>query len=214
MFGVLAIIVPSLAVFAWALVRPKQIVKEVQRPAEAPEASASAIELGEVPVMADEQNLGNKLASCVAGYLPRGAFGKAPKLDWLCSETDPRIGGEKLHGAVVAGAPKGVTTDAMKIFARIGWYDMAAFSVVHSGCCIDAKPVAIPEGRAECAMDAALREIGDAVLAARDVDTALKKYTESIHCELNHGGGKYLRHSRRPEGGEDTAFLDLVKKLD
>jgi hypothetical protein len=215
LFGILGIIVPSLAVFAWSLVRPKQIVKEVERPAAPPEPSASAIELGEVPVMAeDEQSLGNKLATCVAGYLPKGAFGKAPKLDWLCSETDPRIGGEKLHGAVVAGAPKGVTTDAMKIFARIGWYDMAAFSVVHSGCCIDAKPVVISEGRAECAMDVALREVGDAVLAARDVENALKKYTESIHCELNHGGAKYLRHSRRPEGGEDTAFLDLVKKLD
>jgi hypothetical protein len=215
LFGVMAIIVPSLAVFAWAFVRPKQIVKEVQRPAAAPEPSSSAIELGEVPVTAvDDHGLGNKLATCVAGYLPKGAFGKAPNLDWLCSETDPRVGGEKLHGAVVAGAPKGVTTDAMKIFARIGWYDMAAFSVVHTGCCMDAKPVTIAEGRADCAMDVALREVGDAVIAARDVENALKKYTESIHCELNHGGGKYLRHSGRPEGGEDTAFLDLVKRLD
>ncbi|HVR18270.1 MAG TPA: hypothetical protein VMS65_01195 [Polyangiaceae bacterium] len=212
--AVAAVVVPSLAVWGWSLVRPAK-VRLVQLPTATPEPSASAIELGDVPVTgAGEQLLGNKLASCVAGYLPKGAFAKAPSLEWLCGETDPRVGGEKLHGAVVAGAPRGTTTDAMKIFARIGWYDMAAFAVVHNGCCVDGKPVAMPDARAECAMDAALREVGDAVVSARDVESALKKYTESIHCELNQGGGKTLRHSGRPAGGEDTAFLDLVKKLD
>jgi hypothetical protein len=213
--GLAAVIVPSLAVFAWSLVRPSKVRYVAAPTAEAPEPSASAIELGEVPVTAvGEHNLGNKLATCVAGYLPKGAFGKAPELDWLCSETDPRVGGEKLHSAVVAGAPKGTVTDAMKIFARIGWYDMAAFAVVHNGCCLEAKPVTIPEGHAECSMDTALREVGDAVIAARDVEVALKRYTDSIHCELNQGGGKFLKRTSRPEGGEDTAFLDLVKKLD
>jgi hypothetical protein len=212
--GIAAVLIPSVAVYAWTLVRPAK-VKLVQIPtAAAPEPSASAIELGEVPVTAgSEISLGNKLATCVAGYLPKGAFSKAPDVDWLCSVTDPRTGGEKLHGAVVSGAPKGQTTDAMKIFSRIGWYDMAAFAVVRAGCCADAKPIALPEARSECSMDTALREVGDAVVAARDVQEPLKKYTESIHCELNHGA-KGLRRSGRPEGGEDTAFLDLVKKLD
>ena len=209
-----AVVVPILAFWGWVQVRPAK-VRLVQLPTAVPEPSASAIELGDVPVTgAGEQQLGNKFATCVAGYLPKGAFAKAPNLDWLCSETDPRTGGEKFHGAVVAGAPRGTTTDAMKIFARIGWYDMAAFAVVHNGCCQDAKPVAIPDANAACAMDVALREVGDAVIAARDVESSLKKYTESIHCELNNGGAKVLRHSGRPAGGEDTAFLDLVKKLD
>jgi hypothetical protein len=209
-----AVVVPTVAVYTWTLVRPAK-VRLVQLPTAAPEPSASAIELGEVPVTAgSEISLGNKLATCVAGYLPKGAFSKAPDVDWLCSVTDPRIGGEKLHGAVVSGAAKGETTDAMKIFSRIGWYDMAAFAVVRAGCCADAKPIASPEARESCSMDTALREVGDAVVAARDVQEPLKKYTESIHCELNQGGAKGLRRSGRPEGGEDTAFLDLVKKLE
>jgi hypothetical protein len=215
LLGVAAVIVPSLAVLVWTLVRPSKVLLVERPPAAAPEPSSSAIVLNDVPVTgAEELNLGDKLASCVAGSLPKGAFGKAPKLDWLCSETDPRIGGEKLRGAVVAGAPKGVTTDAMKIFSRLGWYEMAAFSVVHSGCCLEAKPVAIPEARTECAMEAALREIAEAVIAARDVQAPVAKYTESIHCELKQGGAKYLRRTARPEAGEDTAFLELIKKLD
>jgi hypothetical protein len=210
----LAVIVPSVAVYGWTLVRPKKVVL-VQRPTAEPEPSASAIELGDVPVTGGGAELfGNKLATCVAGYLPKGSFSKAPELEWLCSVTDPRVGGEKLHSAVVSGAGKGAPTDAMKIFARIGWYDMAAFAVVHAGCCMDAKPVTLSDGKPECAMDAALQGVGEAVIGERDLEGALKKYTESIHCELNHGGAKTMRHSGRPEGGEDTAFLDLVKKLD
>jgi hypothetical protein len=214
LLAIAAVVVPTLAVWVWALVRPAK-VQLVQIPTATAEPSASAIELGEVPVTGGSDHLlGNKLATCVAGYLPKGAFSKAPDVDWVCSETDPRVGGSKLHSAVVSGAGRGSPTDAMKIFARIGWYDMAAFAVVHNGCCTDAKPIAIAEGRAECAMDAALRELGDAVVAARDLEEPLKKYTESIHCELNRGGGKALRRAGRPEGGEDTAFRDLVKKLD
>jgi len=175
----------------------------------------SAIELGEVPVTGgSEKQLGNKLAACVAGYLPKGSFGKAPELEWLCTELDPRVGGEKLHGAVVTGAAKGPPTDAMKIFARIGWYDMAAFAVVRAGCCSDAKPIALPDAKLECSMDAALRELGETVVAGEELEEPLKKYTDSIHCELNRGGGRVLRRTGRPEGGEDTAFRELVKKLD
>jgi hypothetical protein len=214
LFAGAAVVVGIVGAYGAVLLRPKK-VELVDRPKAEPEPSAQPIELGEVPVSADSsQPLGNKLATCVAGYLPSGAFSKAPDLEWLCSETDPRVGGEKLHGAVVSGAPKGPPTEAMKIFARIGWYDMAAFAVVHNGCCPDARPISIPEGKSECAMDVALREVGDAVMASRDVEGPLKKYTESIHCELNHGGAKTLRHSGRPEGGEDTAFKDLLKRLD
>ena len=211
-FGGVAIALGLVAGVGLAFFRPKQVkIVPVARPE--PEPSASTLEIGEVPVTApNEQRLGNKLAACVAGYLPKATFGKTPDVDWVCSETDPRAGGEKLRVAIVSAAPKGEVTDAMKIFARIGWYEMPAFAMVRAGCCQDAKPLALPE--AQCAMDSALREIGDAVASVKDVQPALKKYTESIHCELNHGGAKWLRRSTRPEGGEDTAFLELVKHLE
>jgi hypothetical protein len=164
-------------------------------------------------VTGDETQLGTKLASCVAGYLPKGAFGKPPAVEWLCGETDPRDGADKLHSVIVGAAPKGVgPTDAMKIFSRIGWYALPAFAVVRAGCCPGAAPLALPEEH--CEMSAALREVGDAVVASKDPVPPLKKYTESIHCELNHGGAKLLRRAERPAGGEDTAFLELVKHLE
>jgi hypothetical protein len=193
--------------------RPKQ-VKLVPRPVAAAAPSASAVKVNEVAVMAaTSTNLGSKTAACLAGYLPKGTFGKATDADWLCTETDPRNGADKLRVAVVTGAPKGGSpTDAMKVFSRIGWYDMAAFAVARAGCCPEAPALALPE--AKCGMDGALREIGDAVTATRDLTEPLKKYTDSIHCELNRGGGKMLRREVRPAGGEDTAFLELIKRLE
>ena len=128
---------------------------------------------------------------------------------------DPRAGADKLRVAIVASAPKtGGATDAMKIFARVGWYDMAAFAVVRSGCCPDAKPLELPEASKACSsMAEALQEVGKEVVANHPVEESLKKYTAAIHCELNVGRGQVFRKAERPAGGEDSAFLELVKAI-
>jgi hypothetical protein len=196
-----------------SLMRPKRIEIVERAAAVVPEPSASAVEVKEAVMAATPTNLGSKLAACTASYLPKGAFGGAPDVEFLCTETDPRTGAGKLHAAVVSAAPKGGVppTDAMKIFARIGWYDMAAFAVVRAGCCPEAPPISLPD--AQCGMDASLRAIGEAVIASKPTAEPLKAYTDSIHCELNRGG-KWLRRQERPAGGEDTAFLELLKNLE
>ena len=213
-FTIGAITLGVAAGIALTFLRPKrvQVIAVPEKQVEPP--APSALNLGDVPVTGeDEIRLGSKLATCVAGYLPKGTFIKTPEVDWLCTETDPRAGADKLHGLIVSAGPKGPPSDAMKIFSRIGWYAMPAFAVVRAGCCpADAAPLSLPE--AHCQMDQKLRDIGDAVVSSHDVTDPLKAYTESIHCELNRGGAKMLRRSERPAGGEDTAFLELVKHLD
>ncbi len=212
-FAIGAVVLGAVVGIGLTFLRPK-LVKIVRVPEKevAAAPTSSALELGDVPVTAEnEVRLGSKLATCMAGYLPKGSFVKTPDVEWLCPETDPREGAEKLHAAVVSAAPKGTVTEAMKIFSRIGWYALPAFAVVRAGCCPDAKPLALPDEH--CSMSTALREVGDAVIAAKDVTEPLKKYTDSVHCELNHGGAKMLRRAERPQGGEDTAFMELVKRL-
>ena len=125
--------------------RPREQVVEVA-PAAKPSASAKEIDLGEVPVTGESTALtGDKTATCVAGYLPKGAFARAPNMEWMCGEKDPREGAAKLRVAVVQGSPPiGGPTEAMKIFSQLGWYDMAAFAVVRAGCCADSEPIACP----------------------------------------------------------------------
>lgn len=213
-FAIGAVVLGGVVGIALTFLRPKQVrIVSVPGKEVAAAPTSSALELGDVPVTGeDDVRLGSKLVSCVAGYLPKGSFGKAPDVEWLCPETDPREGAEKLHAVVVSGAPKGAVTEAMKIFSRIRWYALPAFAVVRAGCCPEAKPLALPDEH--CSMSTAIHDVGEAVVGGKDVTAPLKKYTDSIHCELNHGGAKMLRRAERPQGGEDTAFLELVKPLE
>ena len=204
--------------WTFSTMRSKTNVKviEVQKPqaaaaALAPDEPKKAIDLSEVPVNGESETAStDKAGSCVSGYLPKGTFDKAPDMSWVCEESDPRTGAEKLRVAVINGG-KGNVSEAMKIFARIGWYDMAAFAVVRAGCCEGAKPFSLPPPSTGCtAMDDSLREIGSAVVASRSYEEPMKAYTAAIHCELNAGKGAALRHSARPAGGEDSAFAELV----
>ena len=199
--------------------RPKPEAAVVPR-AVVPQAPASEkpIDLGEVPVTGEsDKTVGatDKLSSCVMGYMPKDTFASAPDFSRVCDQTDPRLGADQLRVAIVASAPKGNSpTEAQKIFSRIGWYDMAAFAVVRAGCCPDAEPLTLPEPGKNCGdMAEALRSVGQEVVSNHPAEEPLKKYTAAIHCELNLGRGPVFRKRERPAGGEDSAFLELVKAL-
>jgi serine/threonine protein kinase len=217
--AVTGIVVGLLGGWIYNALRPKQIVIEIpKKSVPATPASDKPIDLGEVPVTGESEKAvatTDKISSCVVGYLPKNTFGSAPDFSGLCEMTDPRAGADKLRVAVVGSAPKsGGATDAMKMFARIGWYDMAAFAVVRAGCCPDAKPLELPAPGKNCSdMAEALREVGKEVVANHPAEEPLKKYTAAIHCELNLGRGQLFRKAERPAGGEDTAFLELVKAI-
>jgi len=199
--------------FALSRLRAKANVKvvEIQKPAQPEETTKKAFDLSDVPVTGLSETVSSdKTESCVSGYMPKGTFEKAPDMNWVCEETDPRNGADKLRVSVINGA-KGAATSAAKIFSRIGWYDMAAYAVVRAGCCENAKPLTLPPASNGCSpLDEALREIASAVVAQRSYDEPLKRYTAAIQCELNAGKGSALRHPNRPAGGEDSAFAELV----
>jgi hypothetical protein len=200
--------------------RPKREVEitTIVTNAPAPVASDKPIDLGEVPVTGDSEKgvaPTDKVSSCVIGYLPKNSFASAPDFSTLCEQVDPRSGADKLRVAIVASAPKtGGATDAQKIFSRMGWYDLAAFAVVRAGCCPDAKPLELPEPSKTCnSMSAALQELGKEVVSNHPAEEPLKKFTAAVHCEVKLGRGAAFRKSEHPAGGEDTAFLELVKAI-
>ncbi len=214
------IVVGLLGGWVFNALRPKPVVVESKVVASAPAAPASEkpIDLGEVPVTGESDKAlaaTDKVSSCVIGYMPKDSFATAPDFSSLCEQTDPRAGADKLRVAIVASAPKtGVVTDAQKLFSRMGWYDMAAFAVVRAGCCPDAKPLELPAASKSCDdMTEALQEVGKEVVATHPVEDALKKYTAAVHCEVKLGRGAAFRKAEPPAGGEDTAFLELVKGL-
>lgn len=218
MLAVVGTVVGLIGAWAVSALRPKPAAEvAAAAPSQAaPPESAKAIDLSEVPVTGEDQKQAielDKVSSCVANYLPKGAFGKSPDLSFLCTEPDPNKGAQGLRVAIVGSAPKGTLTDAMKLSARLGWYDMAAYAVVRAGCCEDPKLLATPEPSKGCDSFAeSLQEIAKAVIGNRSYEDPFKKYTGAIHCELNLGHPA-LGRTQRPQPGEDTAFKEFVDSI-
>ena len=205
---------------AWAashLAGNREVVVEIPKePASAKvaaSASAPSIDLAAVPVTSEsEVATGDKTTTCVAGYLPKGAFArKAPDFGWLCAEADPRVGARKLRAAVIEGGG-GTTTKAMKLVSKLGWYRMAAYSVVYAGCCVDAGPLTLPDPSAGCGrMDEPLNKLGRQVVSERDYAESLQQFEEAAKCEVRAKRSKLYRQKRKPDSSQQQAFHDLIQ---
>lgn len=202
----------------WALSqwlgRPQITV--VEQPAAREEPTAASIDLSEVPVTGVEHTVElGKEASCVASYLPKGAFGRSPELGWLCEENNSLKGAKKLRHAIVAGAAKpNDPTDAMKLISRMGHYDMAAHAVIRAGCCIDAKPLTVFDPSPGCeSLSELLSSIGRDVVSSEPVDETLGRYEEAIRCEFSKGRGAMLGRDAPPKADEGKAFRELLQSI-
>lgn len=181
-------------------------------------APPSAVSLGDIAVTGEETDaaMGDHLSSCVAAHLPKGTFKKPPDAAWLCTEKDPRIGGERLRVELVKGAAGGAPTEAMRAFSQLGWYDMPTFVVLRTGCCTDPEPPALelPEPSTGCdAMAPVLTEVGKAVISGQNFDDSLKHFGEIARCETTAKRTALFRKQAAPYATEETAFRDLVKHV-
>lgn len=183
------------------------------------QAAASAeppsIDLGDIQVSGNEDALtGDRMATCVAGYLPEGAFSAPPSLGWICAESDPRAGSQRLKAAVVANRPRNQVTEAMKIFSRLEWFEMAAYAVVYSGCCTEAKPLELPPPSTGCPdMAAELGKIGKQVVAAAEPADALRAFEAAARCESAAGQAFRYQRPGPPAPDQMSAFQQLVAAI-
>jgi serine/threonine protein kinase len=180
-------------------------------------ASAEAIDLGDVDIAGEsdtDMGANNKLSSCVASYLPKKSFEKAPNLGWVCSVESPRRGADKLRAAVVANSPGRQVSQAMQLFSRMGWYDVLAFATVRAGCCPEAQALALPNPSSGCdRMDTLAASIGRRVVDGQDFQAGLDKYTAAAKCEVQAGNGRTFKKAEPPGGGELEAFVEYTKGL-
>lgn len=217
----LAFVVAILAVWASAALRTRAVeVVEVSSSAgvlAAPSPSAPAsIRLGDVPVTGDEEaGAGSGIATCVAGYLPPGAFGRTPKVEWLCEESNPVEGALRLRSAVVAARPPAQTTEAMRLLSRIDWYELALYAAIRSGCCVEAPPLALPVPAAGCSpLDEPLARVADDVGAGRDVEASLRDFTAAARCEARAGRTARYRQKGPPTGAGEAVLREFLRTLE
>lgn len=143
------------------------------------------------------------------GLFPEDTFSDAePELGFVCTETNPVRGAAELRRMVVAARGRRGITEGMREWAKLGWYGMAAFTVVRSACCQDPASLSTPTSHQRCQLDARLDALGEAVRARRqqDAQQALQDYGKAIHCLLDTGAAHFFGQPGMPRSSELTTF--------
>ncbi|RLB64126.1 MAG: hypothetical protein DRI90_05360 [Deltaproteobacteria bacterium] len=148
-------------------------------------------------------------SACVAAIFSPGTFRKKPNFEFLCTQTNPRIGGLDVRARVVLGA-SGNVTDGMREWAGLGWYEMAAYGLLRARCCSSSPPLKWTFDLV-CPVDESLARLQKAV-AARDqaaIQEAVKDYTKQVICLSKFGQAENFGQTASPGAGI-TAFNVLL----
>jgi hypothetical protein len=150
------------------------------------------------------------LAECVASMFAAETFTER-ELDFgfLCEETNPIKGANKLRAQVVlgGGGVKGVT-EGMREWANLGWYAMGAFALVRGHCCEAPAALRTPTALAVCELDTRLTALGEAA-SGSDADAAaaaLDQLNKAVYCLARGGTAHVFGQEGMPRGGEFETF--------
>jgi hypothetical protein len=142
-----------------------------------------------------------------------------PDFSFVCRESDPRRGVAGIKKQVVLAAAKRSVSDGMREWALLGWYELASYAVMRARCCPGAPSLKLPPAPSPChGLEAFLDDLGAAAIAARDpkdkdLDKAIKRYTDEVYCFVRTGGTSLFGYIGPPKGGEETAFRKTLARV-
>jgi hypothetical protein len=186
-----------------------EFVRERVSPASVPSAtpSSEAIDLAEVPVMGKEQSSGDPTASCARSFLRDGTLSKSAQLELICVDGDlPRaLGALRLAFSSTTGpAPASVAR-----FDNLGWYSLALLATLRKSCCTDPPPLNLADiGEACKDLAGSLDELGNAISAAQQFESAVQKFTRAARCAVRTGRAAGLPPSA-PSPAMEKSFREL-----
>jgi serine/threonine protein kinase len=151
-----------------------------------------------------------ELADCVMRQFPRESFLQSPKVDWLCSTSDPRKGVELMRAALVRGSGQNRLTEAMNLWSRLRWFGMAGFAVVRAACCRHPDAFELPE-QPNCGPTVPVIEsLADTVIRNQPLEAALGRYRKHMACQSYYGRAAQFGLTTPLGGGQEQAFLTLL----
>lgn len=126
-------------------------------------------------------------SACVAALFPEQTFKAKPDFAFVCKEDNALTGATEVKSQVVLGSNGGVS-QGMRLWAGLGWYHMAAYSLLRTHCCADA-PKLTWKFDLMCPVDERLAEL-ETAMRAKDIDAldaAIERYTKEVRCLSKFG---------------------------
>jgi hypothetical protein len=114
----------------------------------------------------------------------------------------------------VVRAKNGALTPAMREWVGLGWYEMAAFSVIRAKCCAEPPPLELPAPISGCKpLESMLDKLGRAAVAGNAVEAAVQSYGSELQCALRNGGGKAYGIRRPFQRTQETEFRKTLQRV-
>lgn len=160
-------------------------------------------------------------AACLMPLFANNTFVEPPaSLNGICQITDPRKGAEVVRAEIILGGQGRIVSDGMREWAVLGWYEMAAFTLLQSTCCASPPAIELPVVIPNCDIAPPLKELTAVAVSATSDDAKVQEafdaYTKAAKCIARQGGSDSFGRKGGPQGGEDTSFkktLDRVRAV-
>ena len=150
------------------------------------------------------------LTACLTPYFPDDAFARPVRRSFPCRELATGRVDQAITISLSEGGG-GVITEAARNWSQLGWYRLAAMTLLRSRCCDGPPPLSTPPLLRTCELDPALAGLA----AAKSDDAiamALEDYAEAVRCAHVAGGGALLGIEGPPTKAQGALFIRMLTR--
>ncbi|MBL8742689.1 MAG: serine/threonine protein kinase, partial [Myxococcales bacterium] len=159
-------------------------------------------------------------AACLKSLFPKHTFTDSAPRAQVCEEQDPRRGALFLRAEIARlGTLEKTTTDAMRDWALLSWYEMAVFAGVRGKCCpASAPPLEAPTSVGTCPdVGNTLRQLETAARTNKPTERPLDDFKLGVQClaaakRMNPAVGMPYVYVDSGEGGAMSAAKRILAR--
>ncbi len=151
---------------------------------------------------------------CMAALFPPDTFtSEPPSFGAVCRRAHPRKGAQAIKGLVVASGSRRALTEGMREWSLLGWYEMAAFAVIHGRCCETPIDLSHPSFEV-CDIGRALQALHVAARGqAEGLEAATESYAKAASCTWRSNNAKLFQQTAPPTGQQFAYFRTTLQRL-
>ncbi len=151
---------------------------------------------------------------CMQVLFPPDTFAAdPPSFAAVCRRGHPRKGAQAIKGIVVASGNQRALTEGMREWSLLGWYEMAAFAVMHGRCCSTTIDLSHPSFEV-CDIGRALEALHGAARGRADhLGAATQAYSKAATCIWSSNRAKLFQQTIQPTAQQLAYFRKTLERL-